>query len=29
MDRTDIEEPQTMKLDNRVDEKFKHRAKEV
>lgn len=29
MDRTDIEETQTMKLDNRVDEKFNHKAKEV
>lgn len=29
MDRTDIEETQTMKLDIRVDEKFNHKAKEV
>ena len=28
MDRTDIEETQTMELDNRVDKKFNHRAKQ-
>ena len=28
MDRIDIEETQTMELDNRVDKKFNHRAKQ-